>query len=521
MKKTLLFVLALLMSASFSFAANPANPDLLAQGFDAGKDGATYDAATKTITFPAAWTGMRWEFWGVEDQVGEYETCTIEFEPVAFGIEFIIANWNIDGGAIETKWVAAGEGTATINVKPATEILIQSSEAGTLTMKAAYLSKGEAPATLDILSSFGSSGWGSSYDAATKTITYDSDWTGRGWWFGKTEDGEEGANFSSYDEVVVKFEPVEWEMRLIVEYNGEMATTTVPTSAGASTVSATFDAAGKSNVMQIYIQSSKAGQVKLLEAYLVKAGGEVVDPDCVIIFDFADLTREDNNNTQMGWKTAHTIMDNIAAAKYFVIETEGEGNNNDGFNGIQFIVQGGGDGVNLGWTQRALNGDWTSFPRAEGKTVSLAIDLENALGDKYNDFLQCTWWGQLFIGYYPNGMTAAEGLGYKTAYLTKDFAKPAGAVNFSGGTDWGFVFEGSIACDGEVGIIPVPLLPKSLVYNTANGIIVNAVGEKFSVYGIDGRLVKQAVANNGFVSLPQGLYIVKVGDAKAVKVVVR
>jgi hypothetical protein len=61
----------------------------------------------------------------------------------------------------------------------------------------------------------------------------------------------------------------------------------------------------------------------------------------------------------------------------------------------------------------------------------------------------------------------------------------------------------------------------SQVYNVAGGIFVNANNEKVSVYSIDGRLVKQAVANNSILSLAPGLYIVKVGAGIAVKVLVK
>ena len=34
------------------------------------------------------------------------------------------------------------------------------------------------------LDTFGSSGWDSSYDKSSKTITFNNAWTGRGWWIG-------------------------------------------------------------------------------------------------------------------------------------------------------------------------------------------------------------------------------------------------------------------------------------------------------------------------------------------------
>ena len=63
---------------------------------------------------------------------------------------------------------------------------------------------------------------------------------------------------------------------------------------------------------------------------------------------------------------------------------------------------------------------------------------------------------------------------------------------------------------------------KSSVCNTVGGVIVNGNNENVTVFGIDGRLVKQTIANQGtFIPLQQGLYIVKVGTKGAVKVLVK
>ena len=78
------------------------------------------------------------------------------------------------------------------------------------------------------------------------------------------------------------------------------------------------------------------------------------------------------------------------------------------------------------------------------------------------------------------------------------------------------------ANDLHVGIIQVKSDNISQVYNIDGGIIVNANNERVAIYAIDGRLVKQFIANpNINIPLQQGLYIVKVGANKAVKVVVK
>ena len=132
--------------------------------------------------------------------------------------------------------------------------------------------------TLDLSLADLGAGWGSSYDAETKTITYDSDWSGRGWWLGDVD-------YSAYDEVVVEFEPVEFDIQVVIQYNAiaeggtEGISEATMGTAGASKIVAPLNADIKNSVKQIYVQSSKAGTVTLKAAYLQNAA--VVDPDAV------------------------------------------------------------------------------------------------------------------------------------------------------------------------------------------------------------------------------------------------
>ena len=119
--------------------------------------------------------------------------------------------------------------------------------------------------TLDLTLDDLGSGWGSSYDPATKTITYDSDWTGRGWWL---KDGEL-SDMSKWDQVVVEFEPCAAMLQVVVEYQAEGAdSSTAQAQAGESKVVCDLNPDLKSAVMQIYVQSSAAGTVTLTRAYL-------------------------------------------------------------------------------------------------------------------------------------------------------------------------------------------------------------------------------------------------------------
>jgi hypothetical protein len=131
-----------------------------------------------------------------------------------------------------------------------------------------------ANANVDILDSFGTSGWSSSYEASTKTITYDEDWSGRGWWLG-------GADYSDYASIVVECEPLDAYAQIVVEYvsgvdeeDNEVKydNSSSGSSAGATKIECDFDKDHKNAIKQIYIQSSAKGTIVLTAAYLVEAG---------------------------------------------------------------------------------------------------------------------------------------------------------------------------------------------------------------------------------------------------------
>lgn len=110
-----------------------------------------------------------------------------------------------------------------------------------------------------------SAGWNSSYDATTSTITFDAGWVGRGWWLG-------GTDLSEYSSVTVEFEAAPFEGKLVVQRADEsMMEATF--SAGATSVKCmlTDDI---SNINQIYIQNSAAGDLVLTAAYYTKKGFE-------------------------------------------------------------------------------------------------------------------------------------------------------------------------------------------------------------------------------------------------------
>ncbi|MDE6340856.1 MAG: hypothetical protein K2K93_00930 [Muribaculaceae bacterium] len=113
------------------------------------------------------------------------------------------------------------------------------------------------------------SGWDSSYEAATKTITFDGAWTGRGWWLGDVD-------YTGYDEVTVETEATPFAIKLVIEYANDATTSEKMGAKGDTSISLAFNPDGVAHVKQIYIQSTEAGQIVLKDAYISNAA--VFDP---------------------------------------------------------------------------------------------------------------------------------------------------------------------------------------------------------------------------------------------------
>ncbi len=259
MRKSLLF-LTLLMFISVSAFSARLNLSLtdLGSGFDA-----TYDAPTKTITYSAEWGGKGW--WLSDVDYSAYDVLVVNFNATDSRLQAVIEYNN--GIASTTVAVDAGETTirATLDATgkaSVKQIYLQKSTVGTVVLTEVYL-EGDAPTPNYNLSlvSLGS-GWESSYDAASKTITFDGAWKGKGWWIG-------GTDFSAYQDVVVNFAATDATIKLVVEYSGGVVNTPdVYANAGATTIKVDLDPAKSNNVSQIYLQRESAGTLVLQSAYL-------------------------------------------------------------------------------------------------------------------------------------------------------------------------------------------------------------------------------------------------------------
>lgn len=173
------------------------------------------------------------------------------------------------------------------------------------------------------------SGWGSSYDATTKTITYTDAWAGRGWYFGTAGNGMDMTNYSA---VVVEIEPVEFNTQIVVQYNkcdaDSVNSFSVVINAGESKGTFVLNEALKSDVMQVYLQSSEAGTVVLKDAYIeeIPADYELVEEELTLqngtnlllsqYENYADddqikfvltITKGEDVNTEAGWGVGRLV----------------------------------------------------------------------------------------------------------------------------------------------------------------------------------------------------------------------
>lgn len=148
---------------------------------------------------------------------------------------------------------------------------LQSQSAGKLVVTGAYVGTeeeykailaGNKPQKSDLTLSDLGSGWnGSTYDAASKTVTIGEDWSGKGWWLDK-------ADYSDFDKVVVNFAtPTATNGKLVVQYNGA-ADGPAEFAEGATSVEVALNATAKNSVKQIYIQGPAGAQFVLASAYV-------------------------------------------------------------------------------------------------------------------------------------------------------------------------------------------------------------------------------------------------------------
>lgn len=125
----------------FALGASAETLELTLADLGSGWGNATYDAATKTITYVDAWTGKGW--WLGDVDYSKYDEAVIEFEPTTFDVKLVV-EYVSDGAQSSDATVMAGATKVTCPLNETyknavKQIYIQNSAAGSLTLKAAYL----------------------------------------------------------------------------------------------------------------------------------------------------------------------------------------------------------------------------------------------------------------------------------------------------------------------------------------------------------------------------------------------
>ena len=180
-------------------------------------------------------------------------------------------------------------------------------------------------------------GWGgSTYDAATKTVTIGEDWSGKGWWLENWDNDLQanvGADYSDYDKLAIEFAtPTAMNGKVVVEYEGGAESTSYEFDAGATVAVVDLNPEGKKLVKQAYIQGPADAQYVLAAAYMCTN-------------EVAPEIPADPNADAVIWSGTHRFdtWDNfmIEASKFADVAAE---------NQLVFTISEAFDVASMGWT---------------------------------------------------------------------------------------------------------------------------------------------------------------------------
>lgn len=210
----------------------------------------TYDPNTNTITTTSNNWGNARGWWMARD-LSDYIKVVAEFSvptPVN-GVLKVLYSDGTDGEQGFEANATKVEYELTSSKKDVNEIYLSTEDAGTLTIERIYLVKlnDQTPISLAKLEY----GWGSDYDAATKTISFTGDWGTRGW--------NIYADCSDYTRVIVTFAtPTTAGGVLKADYDNENYNEQ-GFEAGANSVELVLDNSLKSYVKGIFLSTESPG----------------------------------------------------------------------------------------------------------------------------------------------------------------------------------------------------------------------------------------------------------------------
>ena len=318
----------------------------------------SYNSETQTITYGGDWQYYGWTWEQVDNNgvqgkdLSKFNSLIINYDPSGlpeFGdgtdptkIQVEVGYWDGSAKMVEGRnfWGAITVPLDQDKSNKVKSIFAKSQKSGTLKLLGVHLNGGEQVAEDEILPiehdyDLGS-GSNSSYDAATHTVTFTGEWATRGWWFGSDANGRD---LSDYKYAVVLFEPVDFKVQLVAQYNGNPAAadSKALVEAGAKRVVVELNPEARANVQQIYLQSDIPGQVVINQAYLTNK----------------DPRRADLIVSDISWDPANPAPGEevVFSAK---IKNIGDGTSANGKHGVTFAL---GDGTNpIQWSDSHTTG---------------------------------------------------------------------------------------------------------------------------------------------------------------------
>lgn len=227
-----------------------------------------------TLTFTEGWAGAGMWIGSGDNDFSDYDYLWVTFSESTCDFNLVVEHTpekNAIKGEFNPGTLVAGVALNEALSDHVMQYYLQSKSAGKLVVTGAYVGTeeeykailaGNKPQKSDLTLSDLGSGWGgSTYDAASKTVTIGEDWSGKGWWLEK-------ADYTDFDKVVVNFaSPTATNGELVVEYN-DAAAGTAEIAEGATSVELPLDAAAKNSVKQIYIKGPAGAQFVLASAYV-------------------------------------------------------------------------------------------------------------------------------------------------------------------------------------------------------------------------------------------------------------
>lgn len=223
MKKLFTLIAAVLFGV---LSMNAADYKLSLTDLGSGGDNSSYNSVSQTITFDEAWACRGWWFDTKGVDLSSYDQVVVNFsDPLPMQVNLIVEyakDADADMG-YEQVTANAGEKSVTLNLdskkKPIMQIYLQGITAGKVVLKDAYLTLEDKTAAYKLSLEDGVTDGicyeydEGDYEPTTKTITLPTTTSQCGWMFTMV-----GKDFSAYDSLIIKTEPLATGVTLRVEY---------------------------------------------------------------------------------------------------------------------------------------------------------------------------------------------------------------------------------------------------------------------------------------------------------------